>query len=68
MNKTKKYYKAINWIASNDEVAELNKEAIINLTSVQLVSDLFRIKEEIVAEDILQIRIADYKLANFVID
>lgn len=68
MNKTKKYYKAINWIASNDEAAELNKEAIINLTSVQLVSDLFRIKEETVAEDILQIRIADYKLANFVID
>ena len=66
--KSKKYYKAINWIVSNDEPEEFNKEAITNLTSVQLVSDLFRIKEEVVADDILQRRIADYKLANFVID
>lgn len=68
MYKSKKYYKAINWIAVNDEPSEFDKKVIVDLPSVQLISEVFRVKEEIVAEDVYQIRMADYKLANFVID
>lgn len=66
--KSKKYYKAINWIAVNDGCLEFDTKVIANSSSVKLISEAFRIHEEIIADDVYQIRMADYRLANFVID
>lgn len=46
----------VEWIALNDEPDELNVEAIQCSISVAMISDLFGVKSEVLAEKIIKIR------------
>lgn len=51
-----RYIDAVEWIASNDESAEMDLEVIQYLVTVQMVSDIWDKPSEIVAKDVLKWR------------
>lgn len=55
--KSKKYIQAVHWIAVNDEPKLLNWSDMRYLISVSLVSDLFDVKSDEVAKDVIMVRL-----------
>ena len=55
-SKSKKYLKGIEWIAFNDEPEEFDLEIISSMLTVVLLSEVFNISPEDIAQDILKYR------------
>lgn len=51
------YRKAIEWIAGNDEPGVMDWIEIVDLISVVMVADLFKVSANEVAKDVIEIRV-----------
>lgn len=51
-----KLAKAIEWIARNDEGAEMDRDIIAMFPSVALVADIWAVHETVIAQEIVRIR------------
>lgn len=63
-NKVMDTEEAIQWIADNDESAELNSEKMKGLISIVLVADLSGLKEDDVIARVIEIRKARPKIVK----
>lgn len=55
MRRGKKYKQAVEWIALNDDVGDGSVEEIKGMITVLLVADVYLVKPEGVAKDIIQV-------------
>lgn len=53
------YKKAVEWVALNDDSAELDAEAIEHSVSVAFIADIWGVPARRVARDVLKVREAD---------
>ena len=60
------YRHAVEFIALNDEAAELDPEVVSSLASVVLVSEIFDVTQERVAGDVVRFRLREASAANAV--
>lgn len=55
------YRDAVDFIAMNDESAEMDPEEVIRLASVLLVSEIFAVSRERVTRDVIRLRAKNAK-------
>lgn len=53
-----KLSKAIDWVVSNDECAEMDEDVIAYLVSVAMIADLWAVHETVIAAEIVKRRVA----------